>query len=337
LILWNHTLEYWNPVSTINVGNGPRSVQVGDVNNDGYNDIVTSDQYDNAVTILLWNDNTNDWDSASPKAVREGPYSVFIGDVNNDGYNDIVTSNSVAVLPVSYEISVLLWNNTAGDWDSVIWRAVGDSPWSVFIGDADNDGDNDIATANYDDNTVSIICWNESSSDWDSVKTKAVGVHPYSVFIEDADNDGLIDVVTANWGPPSTVSIILSYLDPPLLDSISPDPNTNGRIRLNWGDVGNASIYYIYRDNSSILSVNTSTPIHATTQSMHTDTVYVDGQYFYVVVAGDGSRNSSISNCVNVNVEISQEAIPSFNIIALLGGIVIITSVIIIRWRRSKK
>lgn len=44
---------------TKNVGNLPRSVIVGDANNDGQNDIITVNNGDNTISILLWNINTS--------------------------------------------------------------------------------------------------------------------------------------------------------------------------------------------------------------------------------------------------------------------------------------
>jgi len=83
-------------------------------------------------------------------------------------------------------------------WDPVITRYVGETPYSHFIGDANNDGYNDIVTGNDLDETVSILLWNENSGDWDPQLEKPVASTPGSVFIGDADNDGHNDIITAN-------------------------------------------------------------------------------------------------------------------------------------------
>ena len=97
---------------------------------------------------------------------------------------------------------------TSGDWNPQITKSVGDNPESVFIGDANNDGYNDIATANLGSDDVSIILWNSTSGDWDPQITKSVGAFPMSVFMGDANNDGYNDIATANPGS-DDVSIIL--------------------------------------------------------------------------------------------------------------------------------
>ena len=76
------------------------------------------------------------------------------------------------------------------------------------IGDANNDGQNDIVTANSNDNTVSILCWNTTAGDWDAKLTKSVGATSISVRIGDANNDGQNDIVLANQDH-DTVSILL--------------------------------------------------------------------------------------------------------------------------------
>ena len=43
--------------------------------------------------------------------------------------------------------------------------SVGDTPRSVFIADADNDGDNDIVTANNSSGDISLIRWNGTGFD----------------------------------------------------------------------------------------------------------------------------------------------------------------------------
>jgi len=84
------------------------------------------------------------------------------------------------------------------DWDTQITKAVGNYPRDPRVGDANNDGQNDIVTANDMDNTVSILCWNHTTGDWDAQITKTGVSRPLSVFIGDANNDGQNDIVVTN-------------------------------------------------------------------------------------------------------------------------------------------
>ena len=71
------------------------------------------------------------------------------------------------------------------------------SPSSVVIGDVDNDGDNDIVTANNETgDDISLILWN--GTDFDADVRLPVGSFPSSVALGDVDSDGDNDVETVN-------------------------------------------------------------------------------------------------------------------------------------------
>jgi len=96
----------------------------------------------------------------------------------------------------------------------------------------------------------------------------------------------------------------------PILDNILPNPNIDGIIQLNWSDVIGASNYYVYRNTSTITSVSGLVPIASGALSIYQDTVTSNGTYYYVIVAGNATGNSSISNCESVVVAIPS-AVPS--------------------------
>ncbi|MHA1900484.1 MAG: hypothetical protein ACTSW5_06285, partial [Promethearchaeota archaeon] len=60
-------------------------------------------------------------------------------------------------------------------------------------------------------------------------------------------------------------------LSAPILKRISPDPDSDGNITLNWEEVDGAMSYYVYRDNSTIDSITGLTPIGNTTATSYTD------------------------------------------------------------------
>ncbi|MFW9948139.1 MAG: FG-GAP repeat domain-containing protein [Candidatus Odinarchaeota archaeon] len=100
---------------------------------------------------------------------------------------------------INLEDKKVTLKSASGDWEEQITKPVGGGPSSVFIGDANNDGYNDIVTANYHDHNISILLWNENIGDWDSAITKSIGlipVLPESILIVDANNDGYNDIAT---------------------------------------------------------------------------------------------------------------------------------------------
>ncbi|NVM55972.1 MAG: hypothetical protein HWN66_19905, partial [Candidatus Helarchaeota archaeon] len=98
---------------------------------------------------------------------------------------------------------------------------------------------------------------------------------------------------------------------PPVLEPILPNPDYDGLLELNWSNVMGANIYYIYRANSSITSVSGMTPIATVSTSSYQDIISINGTYYYVIVAGNASGRSLISNCESVVVAIPAEPSPS--------------------------
>ena len=99
-----------------------------------------------------------------------------------------------------------------------------------------------------------------------------------------------------------------------------------------------ARVYYIYRDDNNITDSEEATLIARRTASAFIDTVSVNGIYYYIVVAGDFSTNSSISNCVEVTVNIhtnnSISADPLFNVVLTF---VVLIAVVIVKIKYNRK
>jgi len=124
----------------------PFDVAIGDLNNDGNQDVVVASTTD--VTVLLGNGDATF--TAQPGVpVGVGTRGVAIGDLNNDGKQDVVTANFN-----SNNISVLL-NNGDGTFAKSDF-AVETHPRGVAIGDLNNDGKQDVVVANESSATISI-------------------------------------------------------------------------------------------------------------------------------------------------------------------------------------
>ena len=111
----------------------------------------------------------------------------------------------------------------------------------------------------------------------------------------------------------------------PTLNTINPNPSTNGIIFLNWTQCANATRYYVFRSTSQINSIAGLTPLVFMDTSIHTytDNSFVNVTFYYVIVAGGILLNSSISNCENVTVEFTEGGleIPAFELGFLILGL----------------
>jgi len=119
---------------------------------------------------------------------------------------------------------------------------------------------------------------------------------------------GNYDLVLIKFNQPT------ASLNKPLLEQITPNPDSDGVIELNWNDVADASIYYIYRSYSNITSVSGMISIATVTQSTYQDDIISNGTYFYAIVAVDSvGLKASISNCEAVKVLISPYPLSLWN------------------------
>ena len=97
----------------------------------------------------------------------------------------------------------------------------------------------------------------------------------------------------------------------PFEESLILTQYSNNEIRLQWEFLENTEFYYVFRENSEITTVDGLTPYATTEGTYYWDYFEESGIYYYVVMAFNGTHNSSISNCVNVTVR-SFEEIPIY-------------------------
>jgi hypothetical protein len=131
-------------------GSHPEGVAVGDLNADGYLDVVTANAGSNDVSVLLGNGH-GQLGSPLTRPVGTSPRFCAIGDLNGDGLPDVAVTNAL-----SASVSVLLGDSAALLGPSISF-AIGASGHWVTIVDLDNDGRPDLVTANYQSNTLSIL------------------------------------------------------------------------------------------------------------------------------------------------------------------------------------
>ncbi|HEX6940948.1 MAG TPA: VCBS repeat-containing protein [Longimicrobiales bacterium] len=175
------------------VGMGPVSVALGDLNGDGDLDLVTANQTSHTVSVLLKKDDGSlDSDTAYGVGAGTGPVSVALGDLDGDGDLDLVTGNYT-----SNSVSVLL-NGGGGSFDSPATYSVGGAPYAVALGDVDGDGDLDLATGNVGSNQI-LVLLNQGGGSFVLGNAYAVGDTPYSVALGDVDGDGDLDLAATKY------------------------------------------------------------------------------------------------------------------------------------------
>jgi hypothetical protein len=208
ILLGNGSGGFTQPVSSpIAIGGFLISVSVGDFNLDGKPDLATANVLLNSVTILLGDGSGGFTQPAgSPVAVGNSPNSVAIADFNQDGKPDMAVANYN-----SNNLTILLGNGN-GSFTQSASSPVGVvlNPIALSVGDFNQDGKLDLATANDGSNNVTLLSGNGSGGFTQAAGSPVgVGSRPQSIVVADFNLDGKPDLVTANLNS-NNATILLS-------------------------------------------------------------------------------------------------------------------------------
>jgi hypothetical protein len=222
-----------------------RSVCVGDVDDDGAEEIMTVASFSDGIRfrsqLRIWNWNgitltlekNEEWYTTDHTHV----YSVVVDDVDGDGDREIITGG-YAYDGARYNGQLRIWS-----WDGTTltleksqeWYVVGSTHvYSVCVGDVDGDGAEEIVTGGDAAYQGHLRVWNwngatltlEVSQEWRILSNTCV----YSVCVGDVDGDGAEEIVTGGDANDGT--------------------NYNGQIRV-WRWDGTTLALEVFRDWAS--------------------------------------------------------------------------------------
>lgn len=183
-------------------------IRLGDFNNDTMPDIaiVNDPVHTNGSVLILQNTTTAgastvSFASEQSFAVGNDPTSLAFGDFNNDTKLDIAVTNQF-----NNNVSVLL-NTTANGSTAIDFAnqrtfGVESGPFSVAVGDFNDDGMADLAVVNNDSSSVSLLLNQttpgSNTASFASQKSFTVGNSAADLAIDDFNLDGQLDVATTN-------------------------------------------------------------------------------------------------------------------------------------------
>ena len=146
--------SFANQIETSTGPSRPRWITIADPNNDSQLDIITANYGTNSIGILYGHGNGS---FADPKLYSTGfdslPFSVVVGYFNDDNYLDLAVANygtnNVGIF--------LATDNDSFAEQKIFLTGIRSNPYSLVVGDFNNDHLLDIAVANHGTNNVGIF------------------------------------------------------------------------------------------------------------------------------------------------------------------------------------
>ncbi len=204
---------YHRDVDDLRSQKGVSSIDLGDLNNDGFRDIVTSNLGYHNVSIMF-SDGEGGYHRGPEEELDQvtlgsmDPTQVILHDLEEDGDLDILALSRSSD-------SVLIYRNRGdGTFGEPEQYYVGLNPTSMELMDFDSDGDQDIVTSDWKgwiekhggNGTVSVLI-NLREGIFGTYRQYGTGNSPRGVFTRDVDGDGDVDIASANYFG-STISIL---------------------------------------------------------------------------------------------------------------------------------
>lgn len=319
-------------VSFSTANNFPRAIELGDLDLDGYLDIVSSeDAFSNDDLTVYRNNGTvafSGYSAGTTYNVSNRPYELTLGDLDGDGKLDII-----GALRDSQIIGVL--RNTSTGPGSISFAseltfggALNPGPRSVDVADIDGDGRLDVVTANWS-GTFSIFRNSSSGAGIISFDTKqdfssGLSTQSFRVRVGDIDGDGKPDVVVAN-EPTDKIAVFRNTSTGPgnITFATGVELTTgDGPYYLELGDLDNDGLLDIAAINNTSNSISTFRNI-STSGSVNFQTksdifTPTSGPYSIDIedVNGDGKMDLITANEANDQLIVLENTSPSVGTIS---------------------
>jgi hypothetical protein len=176
----------------------PKSVALGDFNNDDYLDIAVANSATNNFGILVGYGNGDFADQLTySTGTNSLPSSITVGHFNDDHHLDIAVVNTA-----SDTIGIFLgYGNGRFANMTVYSTGVSSVSVSIVMNDLNKDNHQDLVVANWGTNNV-LVFLGKGNGSFSKPKAYSVGydARPQSIAIGDLNNDDKLDIVVANYG-----------------------------------------------------------------------------------------------------------------------------------------
>ncbi|CAF1034096.1 unnamed protein product [Adineta steineri] len=257
----------------IEYDSNPRYSAVGDLNHDGYQDIIVVNSGADNLGIFFGNGNGS-FITQTTYSLSSGsnPYTAAVEDFNKDNHLDIVVANYG-----SHSIEILFGDGN-GYFKDPIEISLGSSrPVALAVGYLNKDDQLDIAIVNYGMLTVTILAgYNNGSFRIEATYDMGYDSIPYSLTISDFNNDQQNDIAVVNFGTDDLTILLANHDGTFTITKYSTGKGSNPSsiavgdfnkdgiqdIAISNSGTGNIAIFQGYRDGSFVNIISFSKDVN---------------------------------------------------------------------------